>query len=90
MMESGELKHVPPNRCLTRRQEIAGSKPEEQITLDDTKTGLVIKESEPERAISVASNLALFQATCRSGLAMDLYVQHHMKDCTQTHIYAFM
>ncbi len=31
MMDSGELKYIPPNRCLTRQQEIAGSKPGKQI-----------------------------------------------------------
>lgn len=72
MMDSGELKYIPPNRCLTRQQEIAGSKPEKQIKLDkldDKKTGLVIKEAEPERE---ASDLSLFQAMCRRGLTMDL------------------
>ena len=72
MMDSGELKNIPPNRCLTRQQEIAGSKPEKQIKLDDNKTGLIVKEAEPEREISVASDLSLFQAMCRRGLAMDL------------------
>lgn len=57
MMDSGDLKYIPPNRCLTRQQEIAGSKPEKQIKLDklnDNKTGLVIEGAEPEREISVA------------------------------------
>lgn len=39
------------------------------IKLDDKKTGLVIKEAEPERE---ASDLSLFQAMCRRGLTMDL------------------
>ncbi len=72
MMDSGGLKYIPPNRCLTRQQEISGSKPEKQIKLDDNKTGLIVKEAEPEREISVASDLSLFQAMCRRGLAMDL------------------
>ena len=72
MMDSGELKYIPPNRCLTRQQEIAGSKPDKQIKLDENKTGLVIKDADQEREISVASDLSLFQAMCRRGLAMDL------------------
>ena len=72
MMDSGELKYIPPNRCLTRQQEIAGSKPDKQIKLDENKTGLVIKVAGQEREISIASDLSLFQAMCRRGLAMDL------------------
>ena len=72
MLDSGELKYIAPNKCLTRQQEISGSKPEKLIKLDENKSGLVVKDAAPEQAVSVTSDLSLFQALCRSALAMDL------------------
>ena len=72
MYESGELKYIPPGKCLTRQQELSGSKPEKHIKLDASSSGLVVKDSAPDQEINVASDLALFQAMCRRALAMDL------------------
>ena len=72
MLDSGELKYIAPNKCLTRQQEIAGAKPEKLIKLDEHKSGLVVKDAAPEQEVSVTSDLALFQALCRRALAMDL------------------
>ena len=72
MLDSGELKYIAPNKCLTRQQEISGSKPEKLIKLDENKSGLVVKDAAPEQEVSVTSDLALFQALCRRALAMDL------------------
>ena len=70
--DSGELKYIAPNKCLTRQQEISGSKPEKLIKLDENKSGLVVKDAAPEQEVSVTSDLSLFQALCRRALAMDL------------------
>ena len=51
MMDTGELKYIPPNRCLTRQQEISGSKPDKQIQLDDNKTGLIVRRSRSVRSV---------------------------------------
>ncbi len=72
MLDSGELKYIAPNKCLTRQQEISGAKPEKLIKLDENKSGLVVKDAAPEQEVSVTSDLALFQALCRRALAMDL------------------
>ena len=70
--ESGELKYIPPGKCLTRQQELSGAKPEKHIKLDASSSGLVVKDAAPEQEINVGSDLALFQAMCRRALAMDL------------------
>ena len=72
MLDSGELKYIAPNKCLTRQQEISGAKQEKLITLDENKSGLVAKDAAPEQEVSVMSDLAVFQALCRRALAMDL------------------
>ena len=60
---------MPPAKCLTRQQELSGSKPEKTIKLDDKTSGLIVKDAVPEQEIA---DLALFQAMCRRALAMDL------------------
>ncbi len=65
--ESGELKYIPPGKCLTRQQELSGAKPEKHIKLDASSSGLVVKDAAPEQEINV-----VFQAMCRRALAMDL------------------
>ena len=44
MIEKNEVSYINPNRCLSRQQELMGSKPEKEIQLDATKTSLVVKE----------------------------------------------
>ena len=72
MLDSGELKYVAPNRCLTRQLELAGAKPEKQVKLDDMKSGLVIRDAQPEHTIPLSTDLSLYQAMTRRALAMDL------------------
>ncbi len=72
MLDSGELKYVAPNRCLTRQLELAGAKPEKQVKLDDMKSGLVIRDAQPENTIPLSTDLSRYQAMPRRALAMDL------------------
>ena len=72
MLDSGELKYVAPNRCLTRQLELTGAKPEKQVKLDDMKSGLVIRDAQPEHTIPLSTDLSLYQAMTRRALAMDL------------------
>lgn len=64
MLDTDELKYIAPNRCLTRQQELAGSRPDKQIKLDDKGAGLA--------DMFLRSDLALHQAMTRRALAMDL------------------
>jgi hypothetical protein len=57
---------------LSRQQELTGAKPEKELQLDASKTGLVIKEQPITQEINVSSDLALYQALQRRALAMDL------------------
>ena len=72
IMERNEVSYINPNRCLSRQQELMGSKPEKEIQLDATKTSLVVKEQQSHSEISISSDLALYQALQRRTLAMDL------------------
>ena len=72
MIERNEIAYVNPNKCLSRQQELMGSKPEREIQLDATKTSLVVKEQTQGTEINISSDLALYQALQRRTLAMDL------------------
>ena len=72
MIEKNEISYINPNRCLSRQQELMGSKPEKEIQLDATKTSLVVKEPHAQAEINITSDLALYQALQRRSLAMDL------------------
>lgn len=72
MIERNEVSYINPNRCLSRQQELMGSKPEKEIQLDATKTSLVVKEQQSHSEINISSDLALYQALQRRTLAMDL------------------
>ena len=72
MIEKNEVSYINPNRCLSRQQELMGSKPEKEIQLDATKTSLFVKEQPAHAEISISSDLALYQALQRRTLAMDL------------------
>lgn len=72
MLELNEVMYISPNKCLSRQQEITGSKPEKEIQLDSTKTGLVVKEQSSHAEVNISSDLLLYQAIQRRSLAMDL------------------
>ena len=72
MIEKNEISYISPTRCLSRQQELAGAKPDKELQLDATKTTLIVKEQQPKMEISVASDLALYQAMQRRSLALDL------------------
>ena len=72
MIERNEIAYINPNKCLSRQQELMGSKPEREIQLDATKTSLVVKEQSQGAEINISSDLALYQALQRRTLALDL------------------
>ena len=72
MVERNEISYISPTKCLSRQQELTGAKPEKELQLDASKTGLVIKEQANSQEISISSDLALYQAMQRRALAMDL------------------
>eukprot|EP00434_Breviolum_minutum_P036637 symbB.v1.2.032470.t1/scaffold3898.1/size48671/2 len=83
MIEKNQISYISPARCLSRQQELAGAKPDKELQLDSTKTTLVLKEQQPKMEISVASDLALYQAIQRRSLALDLRV---MRSWTDRHL----
>ena len=72
MVERNDVAYISPSKCLSRQQELIGAKPEKELQLDASKTGLVIKEQTMTREINLTSDLALYQAMQRRALAMDL------------------
>ncbi|CAE7203407.1 unnamed protein product [Symbiodinium sp. CCMP2592] len=72
MRENDELKYLAPNECITRDEELCCEKPPKALHLDANKTGLVLKDEEATAAISLDSDLSLYQAMMRRALAMDL------------------
>ena len=44
MMEKNTVIYISPSKCMSRQQELAGSKPEKEIQLDASKTSLVVKD----------------------------------------------
>ena len=72
MIEKNTVVYISPSKCMSRQQELAGSKPEKEIQLDASKTSLVVKEQPSSTDITIASDPALFQAIQRRSLAMDL------------------
>ena len=59
MVERNEISYISPTKCLSRQQELVGAKPEKELQLDASKTGLIIKEQPAVQEISVSSDLAL-------------------------------
>ena len=72
MIEKNEVAYISPSKCLSRQQELMGTKPEKEIQLDSTKTALVIKEQNSTAEISITSDLSLYKAMQRRTLALDL------------------
>eukprot|EP00435_Cladocopium_sp_Y103_P063680 s333_g25.t1 len=72
MVECNEISYISPTKCLSRQQELVGAKPEKELQLDASKTGLIIKEQPAAQEINISSDLALYQAMQRRALAMDL------------------
>ena len=72
MIEKNEVMYISPSKCLSRQQELMGTKPEKEIQLDSTKTALVVKEQATVAEINITSDLSLHQAMQRRSLAMDL------------------
>ena len=72
MIEKNEIAYISPSKCLSRQQELMGSKPDKEIQLDASKTSLVVKEQHSTAEIAITSDLALYQAFQRTTLAMDL------------------
>ena len=72
MIEKNEVAYISPSKCLSRQQELTGTKPEKEIQLDSTKTALVVKEQNNMAEINITSDLSLYQAMQRRTLALDL------------------
>ena len=72
MIEKNEIAYISPTKCLSRQQELMGSKPEKEIQLDASKTALIVKEQSGVNEISISSDLSLYQALQRRTLAFDL------------------
>lgn len=72
MIEKNEVVYISPSKCLSRQQELMGTKPEKEIQLDSTKTALVVKEQHNVAEINITSDLSLYQAMQRRTLALDL------------------
>ena len=72
IFESEEIRYIPPSKCLSRQQELAGEKPEKEVQLHATKGQLVVKDANLHKEISLTSDLALFQAFERRALAFDV------------------
>ena len=72
MVERNEVAYISPSKCLSRQQGLTGAKPEKELQLDASKTGLVSKEQPTAQEISLASDVALYQAMQRRDLEMDI------------------
>ena len=44
MIEKNTVIYISPSKCMSRQQELAGSKPEKEIQLDASKTSLVVRQ----------------------------------------------
>ena len=72
MIEKNQIVYLSPTKCLSRQQELVGSKPEKELQLDSTKSALVVKEQNSTHEISLTSDLMLHQAIQRRAIAMAL------------------
>lgn len=72
MIEKNQIVYLSPSKCLSRQQELLGAKPEKELQLDATKTGLVVKEQASNTEITLSSDLALHQAIQRRNIAVAL------------------
>ena len=81
MVEKNEVAYIGPTKCLSRQQELMGSKPEKELQLDVSETSLVVKEQANNAEIHITSDLSLYQALQRRTLALDwtLRALHLMK-----------
>ncbi|CAE7487060.1 ubiad1 [Symbiodinium natans] len=72
MRETEELRFVPPDECITRDQELAGSKAPKSVQLDASKSGLIVKDEEITNTMNITSDHELYLSFMRRALAMDL------------------
>lgn len=57
IFESEEVRYIPPSKCLSRQQELAGQKPEKEV--DAVKGSLIVKDVQNKQEITIPSDLAL-------------------------------
>ena len=72
MREQEELKYISPAECITRDAELCNTKPPKALQLDANKAGLIVKDEEAIAAMSIDTDLQLYQAMIRRALAFDL------------------
>ena len=70
MIEDGVLVHVPPEKCLSRHDEIQNQKSEQQITFDG-QGNLKISKKAADMSCDATGELRLRQALTRKALAFD-------------------
>ena len=72
MVETGQLRYVCLEHCVTRQIEVAQERPAREIQLDARSSSLVVKEQAQLSEISISSDHDLYNAFLRRALAMDL------------------
>ena len=70
MMEDGVLTHVPPEKCLSRHDEIQNQKTEQSVTFD-SQGNLKISKKAADLSCDTTGELKLRQALTRKALAFD-------------------
>ena len=71
MLEADSLKYLHPSKCITRAMEISSQKPQKELKLDASGTGIIVRESQLEKECSVNGELDLMEALMRRSLAFD-------------------
>ena len=70
MIEDGVLVHIPPEKCLSRHDEIQNQKTEQQVTFD-SQGNLRISKKAADMSCDTTGELRLRQALTRKALAFD-------------------
>ena len=71
-LESDELRYIALGQCQTRQSEIMCLKPTKELHLEGSRSTVVVKESVPVKDAPLESDLEVYQALQRRGIAFDL------------------
>ena len=71
ILDSNQLKYIPPGKCITRVQEIISAKPPREFQLDSISASLKLKDGDSSLECNTTTELEVLQALTRRSLAMD-------------------
>ena len=71
ILEADQLKYIPPAKCISRTQEVMNLKPSKELRLDQSGSGITVKDAAPNLEYATGTELEVLEAMTRKSLALD-------------------